>query len=65
MSIHIDENKENFLTSITNAKTGVIKHESDHNSIVTEFDIEWEEKPVTKMMEIFNFKDKVKKSLGK
>ena len=58
VSIHIDEEKKNVLTSITKSKTGTIKHESDHNSIETEFDIEWEEKHDTKREEIFNFKDK-------
>ena len=58
VAMHIDENKEKVLTSITNSKNGVIRHESDHNSIETEFDIKWEEKPQTKMIELFNFKDK-------
>ena len=41
-SVHIDEEKIKVLTSLTHTKKGVIKKESDHNSIET----------------IFNFKDK-------
>ena len=58
VSMHIDEEKKRVLTSFTNSKNGMIKHKSDHNSIETEFSIEWKEKTETKTKEIFNFKDK-------
>ena len=58
VSIHIDEEKKNVLTSITNSKTGKITHESDHNSIETEFDLAWEDKHDTERQEVFNFEDK-------
>ena len=40
-SIHIDEEKLKVLTSITHTKKGVVKQESDHNSIETKFNITW------------------------
>ena len=57
VSIHVDEARERVLTSITNTKDGSVKHESDHNSIETEFNIKWEEQPNTENIEVFNFKD--------
>ena len=39
VSVHIDEEKIKVLTSMTNTRKGVIKKESDHNSIETSFNI--------------------------
>ena len=44
VSIEIDEKKDKVLTSITKTKKGVVRRESDHNSIVTKFNMEWEKK---------------------
>ena len=52
VSIHIDENKDKILTSITRTKKGIIKKESDHNSIITNFNIPWERKDKKVMLEI-------------
>ena len=41
VSIQIDEQKDKVLTSITKTKRGIVKKESDHNSIITKFNIEW------------------------
>ena len=57
VSIHIDEEKKNILTSITKTKNVTSKHESDHNSIETKFDIKWEEKSNAHREEVFNFND--------
>ena len=57
-SVHIDEEKIKVLTSITHTKNGVVKKESDHNSIETKFNIKWEKKEIPQRQEIFNFKDK-------
>ena len=59
VSINIDEEKDHVLTSITNTKKGVVTHESDHNSIITQFDLKWEHKELEERIEIFNFKDEV------
>ena len=57
VNVHIDEEKLNVLTSITNTKKGVVKHESDHNFLTTNFDIKWSMQEKSKRVEIFNFKD--------
>ena len=57
-SITIDEERNNVLTSITNTKKGVIRQESDHNSIITKLNIKWEKKKESERIEVFNFKDK-------
>ena len=57
VSINIDEEKNNVLASVTNTKKGVITHESDHNSIITEFNLTWEHTVEDERIEIFNFKD--------
>ena len=45
VTCHVDEERERVLTSITTTKSITVNHESDHNSIETEFNIEWEETP--------------------
>ena len=57
VSIHIDEERKYVLTSITQAKKGIVRHESDHNSIVTQLNIKWESKNVPERIEMFNFND--------
>ena len=57
VSIQIDEDKEKVLTSVTPTKHGVVRHESDHNSIETEFNIKWEDKNERENTEVFNFND--------
>ena len=42
----------------THRKKGVVRQESDHNSIVTKFNIKWEMKKQAERVEVFNFKDK-------
>ena len=44
VKMHIDEGRSNVLTSLTNTNKGVVKHESDHNSITTQFNINWTQK---------------------
>jgi hypothetical protein len=57
VSVNIDEAKRNVLTRITKTKNGVVKKESDHNSIITKFNINWERKRKEDRIELFNFKD--------
>ena len=57
VSLHIDEERKSVLTSITHTKKGIVKHESDHNSIITQINIKWEKKKEPDRIEIFNFKD--------
>ena len=57
VSIIIDEEKDHVLASITNTKKGVVTHESDRNSIITEFSLKWEHKESEERIEIFNLKD--------
>ena len=54
---HIDEEKNNVLTRIIKTKDGPKRKESDHNSIITSFKIEWTEIERKNTTEIFNFKD--------
>ena len=65
VSIHMNESKNKVLTSITRTKKGIIVKESDHNSIVTNFNIEWKRKYIQDKIEIFNFNDKFKESTKK
>ena len=39
MSLQVDDQRKNVLTSITRNKKGTVRHESDHNSIVTKFSL--------------------------
>ena len=59
VKMHIDEGRSNVLTSLTNTNKGVVKHESDHNSITTQFNINWTKKDKPKRLETFNFQDKI------
>ena len=57
VNVHIDEEKLNVLTSLTNTQKGVVKHESDDNSNTTKFDIKWSMQDKIERVDIFNFKD--------
>ena len=58
VSIEIDEGRKHVLTSITKTKTGTKRQESDHNSIVTKFNLTWKEKDIKPRVEVFNFNNK-------
>ena len=57
VSLHVDEERDHVLTSITNTKKRVIKQESDHNTIITKFDIKYSKDVDKQRIEIFNFID--------
>ena len=38
-SLHIDEERKNVLTKIQRKKTGMVVKESDHNVLITDFDM--------------------------
>ena len=57
VSLHIDDERKSVLTSITHTRKGIVKHESDHNSILTQINIKWEKKKEPDRIEVFNFKD--------
>ena len=54
----VDEKRRHVLTKLLKTKKGIIKKESDHNTIITE--IQCKPKPVerTKISDIFNLNDK-------
>ena len=54
---HIDDKRDHVLTKISKTKQGIKRTESDHNSIITKFNLKVEEKENTRKIEIFNFKD--------
>ena len=56
--IVIDEKREHVLTKLVKNKAGVKKVESDHNSIITKFRIQWKNQSEHKRIEIFNLKNK-------
>ena len=51
VSIEIDEGRKHVLTSITKTKTGTKGQESDHNSIVTKFNLTWKEQEIKPRVE--------------
>ena len=53
MSCHIDSERKNVLTKFTRNK----RTESDHNSIITKFKLDWKNDFKTDKIEVFNFKD--------
>ena len=55
-AIVIDEKREHVLTKLVKNKAGVKKVESDHNSIITKFRIQWKNQSEHKRIEIFNLK---------
>ena len=58
VSVHIDEARKHVLTKIHKTKKGVRIKESDHNTIITEFDIKVMPKPLEEKDELYNLKDK-------
>ena len=54
---HIDEERNRVLTKISKTKQGTKRVESDHNSIITRFDLSVTEKQKVRKIEIFNFND--------
>ena len=55
-SVLIDEKGEHALTRITKTRQSVIKKQSDHNTIITKFNISWNKKNNTERTEIYNLK---------
>ena len=58
VNIVVDEDKSHILTSLTKTKNGIKQTESDHNSIISKFNLRWKEKVKVPQTEIFNFNDK-------
>ena len=56
--IVIDENQDNGLCRITKTKTGTVTKKSDHNPIITDLEIPWQNKVKEEKIEIWNFKNK-------
>jgi len=54
----VDEEKEYALESIMKTKKGVKVSKSDHNTIITKFNLERDEKYKTERKEMFNLKNK-------
>ena len=57
VSIQIYEERKHVLTSITRTMNGPKIHESDHDTIITKFNLKWKEKDKQKI-EVLNFNDK-------
>ena len=57
VSVHIDEDRKHVLSKIYNTKNGVKVKESDHNTIVTEFDCKVSENKDEKKVEMYDLKD--------
>ena len=55
----IDEDRNNVLTKIVKTKKGIKKCESDHNPIITQFNMKWCKKVKTQKVEMFNLKNKM------
>ena len=59
ISLKIDEERNNVLTSIAKTKKGVKKSMSDHNPLTAHFEIEWCRKTKKNRVEMFNLKNKL------
>ena len=57
-SILIDENEDHALTKIVKTKNGISNKASDHNTIITKFNIKWSSKLRKNRIEMFNLKNK-------
>ena len=57
-SIIVDDKRAHVLTKLAKTKSEVKKVESDHNSIVTKFKIEWKNLSDQRRIEIYNLKNK-------
>ena len=57
VSIHVDDERKSVLTNITTKNGRTVRKESDHNSIITKFGMQWNSDSINERIEIFNFKD--------
>ena len=57
-SLKVDEERVNVLTKIVKTKKGVIKTSSDHNVLISSFNILWSKKTKCDRIEMFNLKNK-------
>ena len=57
LECHIDDKREHVLTKISKTKQGIKRTESDHNSIITKFNLKVKKRENNRKIEIFNFKD--------
>ena len=57
VSLNIDEEKKYSLTSCTRTKKGIVKKESDHNTLLCKFHFKYNPQIKEHNIEIFNFKD--------
>ena len=57
-SMMIDDDCKYVLTKLTKTKKGLVKKESDHNTIVTELKIEWKPHVRSQKTELFNLNDR-------
>ena len=54
----IDDERKHVLTKLVKTKKGVVKKESDHNTIITKLNIRWKPNTKSKKREIYNLKNK-------
>ena len=57
-SVNIDEERSHVLTKIVKTKKGTVNQMSDHNSIVTKFNVMWNRRMTAPRIEMFNLKNK-------
>ena len=57
-SILIDEDREHVLVKVTKNKRGLKKQESDHNVILSKFNLGWSKNSQKKRIETFNLRNK-------
>ena len=57
-SVFIDEDGQHALTKIAKTKVGTISKQSDHNSIITKFNISWKKQVKSERVEIYNLKNR-------
>ena len=55
--IKIDEAREHVLTKIVKTKKGVVKVESDHNTIISRLKLSWNTDVKANINEMFNLKN--------
>ena len=56
-SMLIDEDRKHVLVKFLKRKKGTIKKESDHNVLLTSFDIKWNKRVKNDKIEVFNLKN--------
>ena len=57
-SVRVDEERQNVLEKIVKTKKGVVKQLSDHNPIITKFNVKWSRHVSSARIEMFNLKNK-------